>query len=51
MRRFSAVFAMALMIVFIAILIWKVPEPDLAAVALLTVGLALADFVLALRGR
>ena len=51
MNRLLALIALALMIVFIGILIWKVPEIDLAAVALLTVGLAVADFVVAFRRR
>lgn len=49
MKRVPAVIALILMIAFVAILIWKVPEPDLAAVALLTIGLAVTDFVLSLR--
>lgn len=51
MKRAPALLALILLIAFIAILIWKVPEPDLAAVALLTVGLAVADFVYSMRRR
>lgn len=36
---------------FVGILVWKVPEPDLIAVAALTVGLAMFDFATTGRGR
>lgn len=49
MRTLSALLAVACLLAFLGILVWKVPRPDLAAVVGVTVLLALADVVSQLR--
>lgn len=46
MNRIMALFAFIVLAGFIGILVWSVPEPDLMAVAALTIVLVAVDFVL-----
>ena len=45
MNRLMALVAFAVFLAFVGILVFEVPEPDLIAVALLTVGLLAYDMI------